>query len=654
MTKFELLKRTDSYLIQGQLMDGTVPNALCLVLVVNALNYEHVANTTTDVNGYYAMSVPHNEMPPGNYMMQFYGWGVQAVEPEGDWVPFNIIGTGEVSSSYIISAEGTIVKYGDGIHTPSPLTLTVHYSNISTPSFVWNVSADNSDTITVDSADLFVGSDSAVIQCTITGVDDDGVPVSTISQISISRIVDGAAGPGTTYRGVYDPTKQYFKTATHCDIVKYVNDYYSCKVTTPDPASSFNPTKWEVFGNQFDSVATDILLTQDATITRALVMGEESTNFGIIRSYLATEPLSGNGFYLANTSDGTGRFRVGSITALALTKGILWDGAALSIKATGFELTPGGDLWASSGGFGGTVAAPKIVLTSDGLQAGKTLIHGNEVWASPLTNLVTNSDDGLFWSLTGTGTQSQNELSLEYTTTTQGPNLFVTPIVNSGSWNSISMGDGFAIGNSSISGVYFRKELVLQAGVYLVSFDIVINPGKQGVFEWKLSTASNLATGSDVGSPIIVTTSGNYTATITVPSNGTYYFGARNYAPGYPWTAVIDFNASNINFKIDGVTGTEANTYYLFSKTLDSSCVGKIYEFKGKFNGTSQLNQKHKFKLQILIDDVVVKESTYSKPDGAVASPFSISYTNAASSGTLKVKIIYTGILPTTELPEIT
>lgn len=87
---------------------------------------------------------------------------------------------------------------------------------------------------------------------------------------------DGGVGPGLVFRGAYDSGTKYYQTGLRKDIVKHAGSYWI--VDEPgDTGTTYWDTPgsddWVAFGAQFDSVATDILLAQQATITQGLVMG---------------------------------------------------------------------------------------------------------------------------------------------------------------------------------------------------------------------------------------------------------------------------------------------------------------------------------------------------------------------------------------------
>lgn len=81
---------------------------------------------------------------------------------------------------------------------------------------------------------------------------------------------DGKNGksPALVYRGVYDSSKTYYGNQYRVDAVKYNGIYYVARID----AGSFsnvlptNTSKWNPFGAQFESIATNLLLAEGANI----------------------------------------------------------------------------------------------------------------------------------------------------------------------------------------------------------------------------------------------------------------------------------------------------------------------------------------------------------------------------------------------------
>lgn len=88
---------------------------------------------------------------------------------------------------------------------------------------------------------------------------------------------DKGESPATVFRGVYNDSNTYYGTKYRLDVVKYNNEYY---VTRIDAGTFFgkNPTdtsKWNTFGAQFDSVATQLLLAEYANLGGLIFKNEK-------------------------------------------------------------------------------------------------------------------------------------------------------------------------------------------------------------------------------------------------------------------------------------------------------------------------------------------------------------------------------------------
>lgn len=86
----------------------------------------------------------------------------------------------------------------------------------------------------------------------------------------------GGSGPGVVYRGSYNGASRYYYNANRRDIVSYLGNFYLANNPAKDDQATWGlPTgsDWTPFGAQFSSVATDILLANNATITVQLTLG---------------------------------------------------------------------------------------------------------------------------------------------------------------------------------------------------------------------------------------------------------------------------------------------------------------------------------------------------------------------------------------------
>ena len=144
----------------------------------------------------------------------------------------------------------------------------------------------------------------------VTGLGDTGPQGPQGSQ--------GDAGPGLTYVGECSDLSSGYtwqSDGTARQVTSVSGTYYVTKDAADGQTKSTtgcppNTTYFEQM-TSFASVATDILLAQDATITRNLTIGTQGSNIGTLRSANATSISSGTGFFVSASGD----FRVGSPSA---------------------------------------------------------------------------------------------------------------------------------------------------------------------------------------------------------------------------------------------------------------------------------------------------------------------------------------------------
>lgn len=81
---------------------------------------------------------------------------------------------------------------------------------------------------------------------------------------------DGENGksPAMVYRGVYDSSKTYYGNQYRVDAVKYNGIYYVARIDAGEfyNVAPTNTSKWNNFGAQFESIATNLLLAEGANI----------------------------------------------------------------------------------------------------------------------------------------------------------------------------------------------------------------------------------------------------------------------------------------------------------------------------------------------------------------------------------------------------
>jgi hypothetical protein len=145
----------------------------------------------------------------------------------------------------------------------------------------------------------------------------------------------GPSGPGIVYRGEWSAAVQYFSTAERRDVVLYSGSYYVAK-TTHTNSTPPNTTNWEAFGATFTSIATGLLLTEDAFIKRTLTLGTNAagnsaniTINGNTNTPYLSMAQSSIGYGNAGTYIGSNGLSLVSSNALNFLK---WNGSTLEIS----------------------------------------------------------------------------------------------------------------------------------------------------------------------------------------------------------------------------------------------------------------------------------------------------------------------------------
>ncbi|MFR9495595.1 MAG: hypothetical protein SNG81_04385 [Rikenellaceae bacterium] len=96
--------------------------------------------------------------------------------------------------------------------------------------------------------------------------------VTTWSDPVQFKAKDGAVGRSLFYRGEFLSSKQYFQNSKRVDVVKYNSAYYMYKGINGLNAA-WNANNWDSFGGQFESVATNLLLAENANIADWIIKG---------------------------------------------------------------------------------------------------------------------------------------------------------------------------------------------------------------------------------------------------------------------------------------------------------------------------------------------------------------------------------------------
>ena len=83
---------------------------------------------------------------------------------------------------------------------------------------------------------------------------------------------DKGESPALVFRGDYSPSKVYYGTTSRLDCVKYGNAYYIACIDagTFSNIVPTNTAKWNEFGSSFESVATGLLLAENANIANLI------------------------------------------------------------------------------------------------------------------------------------------------------------------------------------------------------------------------------------------------------------------------------------------------------------------------------------------------------------------------------------------------
>lgn len=251
------------------------------------------------------------------------------VNYRGEWLP---------STTYIAAASPgvqaiirDVVKYKGSFY----ICKLLHTSTSAT----WiddNVAGDAS--IAVSSSQTFAPSGGGAVQCSQVRI---YVRSSGSSRIKIELYYDSAwhtalhdsviatntwvtvANDGT--KDVSNARVSNLDTSSAC-IVAYFQFGDVDASLTPLSLTAY----WESFGATFSSVATDLVLANDITVLRALVLGAQDSNKGIIRAgKTAFSDDTNKGLWLGYDADGTAKFKVGGPT-----HSIDWNGNTFTVNGT--------------------------------------------------------------------------------------------------------------------------------------------------------------------------------------------------------------------------------------------------------------------------------------------------------------------------------
>ena len=188
--------------------------------------------------------------------------------------------------------------------------------------------------------------------------------------------IDGAIGPAVVFRGVYSKDETYYGNSKRVDVVKYNGVYYVARTDVNSFQNKLptNVSFWNDFGAQFESIATGLLLAENANIA----------NF-IFRNECLTSQAKTNNIYniLFNGIDGTGHLAAGNLK---------WD-AAGNILMKGRIGTPYEVIKAPSGTYiYRDISNADVVVeyTNSDVQAKKLVITG-DVYNNMVLTVVVRS-----------------------------------------------------------------------------------------------------------------------------------------------------------------------------------------------------------------------------------------------------------------------
>jgi hypothetical protein len=347
----------------------------------------------------------------------------------------------------------------------------------------------------------------------------------------------GDPGPGVVFRGPYSASENYFYTTARRDIVRgsdgafyLANNLAKNGLNTwLDPTTT--PADWTAFGAQFSSVATDVLLAQDATITRGLVMGAGDGGSSFIRSSGATSLTTGTGFFMSSS----GNFRFGESISDS-GNFVYWDGSQLEVggtlKTRGGNSELGNWLVDDLGRF--RDSGSKLILDAE-QKSIKIANSAGELKLSVRT--------GALQSLTGGAvTNTPNTISnsaLTYSTNQSFTQTFTTTAfsttLNAGQYS-------YNINSTSMAGSITHSSPT--SGFFTISyFYQVLNASNESVSTISLASGTSFGTGGSIFGQsglnvITIPVTGTYTirpvyvVTVSFSSPGNVTFPIQSFSPG--------------------------------------------------------------------------------------------------------------------------
>jgi hypothetical protein len=209
-----------------------------------------------------------------------------------------------------LESDSYVIKYDDNEQNPDPSTinLTINEQGFKDPQYAWEINGVPHDT---SNKTLSISSNNTVwfnfskspnlIKVKVTEGDDSSISATdSITIVTLKDGIQGTVGRTPTYRGEWSEVKTYYAVggaedqAVRGDVVKYAENnnteskYFICvkthntqksKAYSKKPVfgtgyTTLNSTYWAEFGAEFESVATSLLLAEDASVTNALIVGD--------------------------------------------------------------------------------------------------------------------------------------------------------------------------------------------------------------------------------------------------------------------------------------------------------------------------------------------------------------------------------------------
>jgi hypothetical protein len=431
-----------------------------------------------------------------------------SITPQAQTVGANSAGTltGTIVDPVLSAFEGSsVLTYNQG-------TLTNSQYKITSVTGV-TVTSQTPNTSTIDVTAIAADDNTGVVG--ISYVDSEGTSGTSTIKFLISKAktgadgspgAAGATGPGLTYVGecsVLNNSFVWTNDSIARNVTSTTGTYYITKPAAHGLAKSVtgcppNATYFEAL-QDFDSVATDIFLAQDATITRGLVMGTfGATDKGFIRSANATALMTGKGYYL----DATGSMRFGDPSG-AYVKFTESDGLTIagSVSISGTATIDGASATTvKSGAASGATAQQNGSAKTAGSVGG---------WTVDSEAIYSGTKDISGYSTTGITLYSGGSIHAKnFYIDTSGNGFFKGEVTAlSGFIGSGSV--GFAINNT-----YFRNGTKTTfngagTGVYIgtdgIGLDTAFTVSSAGV----LTATAATITGNITATNIIATTAGN-------------------------------------------------------------------------------------------------------------------------------------------------